>query len=113
MPRVQIPITQIVKEGTVPPAQVNADAANDHYVAGLDSRTFIEVVSSDAAPQTVTVVTPGAPGGLAIADLVVTVPAGATRYIGPLSPELFDQGDNTANIDVAVSTTLKFRGYRI
>lgn len=113
MPRVLIPVTQVTNAGVAPPAQVNSDAVNDHAIAFNDGLVMIEIVSSDAAARTVTFQTPATVGDLAIADLDVAVPAGATRLVGPLSPALFNQPDGSVNVDVAVSTTLKFRAYRV
>lgn len=45
---------------------------------------FLHVKNGDAAPHTVTVATPGTIGGLAIADLPATIPAGDERMIGPI-----------------------------
>ena len=113
MPRVSIPITQVVQEGVAPPAQTNADAANDHQLDFNDGRVLLEVVSTDAGAQSVTVVTPGQQSGLGVADLVVSVPAGATRLMGPFSPGTFNNADGTVYIDTTVSTTLKFRAYHL
>jgi hypothetical protein len=117
MPRVAIPVNEIVREGLAQPAQVTADATNDHYIAGNDGQVFIEVVSTDASPRTVTVhPSPSAQAdGLTIAPLVLTVGAGATEYFGPFKPSTFNQEQVARQIwlDPSVSTTLKFRAYKI
>ena len=114
MPRVDVPITQLTEQGVAPPAQVNADAANDHQLAYNDGRVFVEVVSSDAGAQSVTIITPGTVGGLAVADQVVAVPAGATRLFGPLPPAIYNQPDGTVSFDPSVTgATLKFRAYHL
>lgn len=114
MPRVNIPITQLTDDGVAPPAATAADATNDHQLAFNDGRVFVEVVSTDAAAQSVTIITPGTVGsGLAVADKTVAVPAGATRYVGPLAPQVYNQPDGTVQIDPSISTTLGLRAYRI
>ena len=65
-----------------------AAAASDNFTPGVD--TFLHVKNAGGSPDTVTVVTPGnAPGGLAIADSVVSVPAGSEKMIGPFPAEQF------------------------
>jgi hypothetical protein len=102
--------------GLSQPAQVNADAVNKHYLTGNDGQVVIEVVSTDAGAQTVTVqLSPAAAGGVAaVPGQAETIPAGATRILGPFAKSRFDQ--NTAgdvHFDPSVSTTLKFRAYRV
>lgn len=114
MPRVVIPVTQVLDTGVAPPAQTNGDLTNKHYIDGNDGRIMIEVVSSDAGAQSVTIETPGTVGtGLAIGDQVVAVPAGVTRMIGPFAPGIYNQGDGSIYVNPSVSTTLKFRAYRL
>lgn len=49
--------------------------------APVGPRRFLVVRNGDAAPHTVTVVTPGTVSGLAVADATVTVAAGKTSAI--------------------------------
>ena len=108
-----LPVTDVTTAGVTPPAQVNGDVTGN-ILAFNDGKVWLEVISSDAGAQTVTVVTPGAVGGsYAIADLSVAVPAGATRLIGPFPPNIFNQADGTVTITPSVNTTLKFRAYHI
>jgi len=113
MARVNVPLTPLVRTGTTPPAQVNGDTANNHQILNNDGNVFIEAVSSDAGSQNVTIETPGVVDGLAVADLVVAVPAGATRLIGPFPTSIYNQVDGSLFVDVSVSTTIKFRAYRL
>jgi hypothetical protein len=102
--------------GVSQPAQVNADAANKHYLTGNDGQVVLEVVSTDAASQTVTVqLAPGAAGGVAaVPGQAETIPAGATRILGPFAKARFDQSSaGDVHFDPSVSTTLKFRAYRV
>lgn len=99
---------------TTPPSQVNGDATNDHYFTGNDGLVFLEVVSSDAGAQTVSI--DYAPTYAPIVDIpaqVESIPAGATRLLGPFAPTAFDQNpDGDVYFDPSVSTTLKFRAYK-
>lgn len=113
MPRTSIPITKSTDAGVAQPAQTNGDLTNLMYLPYNDGRVLLEVVSSDAGAQTVTVETPGVVNGLAIADQVVSVAAGATKYLGPFPPAVYNQPDGTVNVNPSVNTTLKFRAYQI
>lgn len=110
MPRVSIPVTQCTDLGVVPPAQTNGDATNDHQLDFNDGRIVLEVVTT--AADTMTIITPGLVGGLAVADQVVALPIG-TKMVGPFSPAIYNQADGTVQIDITVSTTTKFRAYRV
>ena len=99
--------------GVTDPGLTNGDATNDHYLTGNDGLVELEVVSTDVGAQTVTVhyaATAPVPG----TPEVVSVPAGATKVLGPFSPALFNQ--NAAGdvyFDPSVSSTLDFRARRI
>ncbi len=116
MPRVIIPITEIIRAGVAPPTEVTADATNNHYFTGNDSNVFLVIVSTDAATQTVAIVPSPTftADGLTVSNLVISVPAGATRFAGPFKVTTFKQ--NTAldvYVNPSVSTTLKFRAWRL
>lgn len=97
------------------PAVTNGDATNDHYFTGNDGKVILQVVSSDAGAQTVTVKrSPFLQGGVPASDEVVSVAAGATRELGPFATSEFNQnraGD--VYFDPSVSNTLDFRAYRV
>lgn len=100
--------------GTLP-AFTNGDATNDMYFTGNDGRVILQVVSTDAGSQTVTIKrAPLFRGGMPPSDEVVTVPAGATMELGPFPNSEFKQNSaNDVYFDPSVSTTLKFRAYRL
>jgi hypothetical protein len=113
VPRVDVPITRIDETGVAPPAQVNADVANGHSVAYNDGRVWLEVSNVGASPHNVTLVTPGAVRGLAVADRVVAVPATpAVRLIGPLATAVYNQVDGTVHVDVD-HADLRLRAYTL
>lgn len=97
-----------------PPSQVDGDATNDHYFTGNDGLVTIEVVSSDAGAQTVTI--EYSPTYAPITDVpgqAESIPAGATRKLGPFAKNAFDQNsDGDVYFNPSVSTTLKFRVYK-
>lgn len=79
--------------------QMSAAGTNASYTAVSSSdttgdistgRCFLHVKNAGGSADTVTIVTPGTVGpALAIADLTVSVPNGADRFIGPLDPAIF------------------------
>ncbi len=116
MPRSEITVTTINRDGVAPGTQHDADSVANHYIANNDGHIYLEIVSSDGSTQTVTVETPIVQDDLQLEDLVISVPAGATRLAGPFAITTFNQEGDDANnvfIDPSVSTTLKFRAYRV
>lgn len=117
MARSAIAVTEIDRDGVAQGAQTTADATNDHYVTGgADGRTLLEIISTDAGAQTVEI--EAAPAftvdGLTVNPLSISVAAGATVYAGPFRTSTFKQdASNTLYVDPSVSTTLKFRAYRL
>lgn len=99
----------------VQPALTNGDATNDHYFTGNDGKVVLEVVSTDAGSQTVTIKrSPAFRVGMPLTDEVVTVAAGVTRVLGPFPKAEFDQnGAGDVYFDPSVSNTLDFRAYRV
>jgi hypothetical protein len=65
---------------------------------------FLEVDNADAAPKTVTLVTPGIYDGLTLADRAVTVPAGE-RWKIPV-PKLFAAADGQCSITYSAVTSV-------
>lgn len=80
--------TQTVVRTGLAPSYSAAAGGGDTFNPSPES--FLHVKNGSGAPITVTVVTPGATGGLAIADVSVSVPATTgDRMIGPLPGSLF------------------------
>lgn len=78
---------QVVRTGLAPSYSAAA-GGGDTFNPGPE--TFLHVKNTSGGSITVTVVTPGATGGLAIADVSVAVPATTgDRMIGPLPGSLF------------------------
>jgi hypothetical protein len=117
MPRVEIPVTTVDRDGVTQPALTNGDATNDHFITGgADGLTLVEIVSSDAGAQTVEV--PPNPSltvdGLTVGNLSIAVAAGVTVVAGPFRTNTFKQdASNTLWLNPSVSNTLDFRAYRV
>lgn len=116
MARSAITVTDIARSGTAPISQTDADATNKHYFINSDGKVYLEIVSSDAGSQTV-LVQPNpdlTADGLSVSALTITIPAGATRLAGPFRVNTFKQNASYhVYIDPSVSTTLKFRAWRL
>lgn len=116
MPRIEIPLTVIERDGTAPPAQVSSDDSDNHYVAENDGRVFLEVENEGVTSHVVEVLPSSTltADGLTIGNLQVSIPAGATRLIGPFRMTTFKQdSDGMLHVDVSVDTDLKLRAYQL
>ena len=92
MSRIAIPVTALDRTGVAPPAQTNADATNKNVFVNTGSRVALEIVSSDAGSQTVDFVLEVAQvDGVTVPPKTVTVPAGATRWVGPFPAGFYNQ----------------------
>lgn len=110
MPRVSVPVNALTTSGIAPAAEVNGDPVNNHAVAN-DGRTFVLVRNSNGAAtaRTLTIVVQGAVEGQGITPKTVSVPAAASRYLGPFNTTNFGS-ELQLNVDNA---ELKLSAYRI
>lgn len=69
-------------------------------------RTFMHVVNGSVADVDVTIVTPGTVDGLAIADRVVTVPAGENRLFQ--LPTTYKSADGLGDVTWEATTSVTF-----
>lgn len=98
MARASIPVTKLSDAGSADPAETAGDPVNGHSLPNT-GRTVLRVRNADGAvAYNLTLITPITVGGKAVADTVISIPAGATRTFGSLSPALY--GSSTP-IDVA------------
>jgi hypothetical protein len=95
-------ITQhaISRQGTFALTTVTADAVNNHAFDNSDGDVMILCQNGTASPVVLTFVTFATPDGLAVADLAVTVAAGADAIIGPFPKSLYNQADDTVYVNV-------------
>jgi len=120
MARTVIPTTNVDRFGVTQPAAVYADITNNMMVQNNDGRMFVELVNvSNASSVNVTFDVPKLfDGDLTIADVIVAVAPGGTKYAGPWKPGIFNRTavagatEESVYIDVA-STGISFRGYRL
>lgn len=74
---------------------------------------LLVVKNAAAAAIDVTAVTPKTFAGIAVADLVVTVPAGETRGIGPFDPAAFNNDDGKVAINYSAVASITRQGVRL
>lgn len=89
MARVSVATQQIVQAGLTP--AMTAASALGHIID--DGDVILMVVNGGGAPINVTLDTTATQDGLAVADRVVAVAAGATKLIGPIGARTFEQAD--------------------
>lgn len=78
-----------------------------------DGRTVLHVKNADASSHSVTVAVPGSEYGQDRADVVVAVPAGASRFIGPLVNDLADPSDGKVHVTYTATTSVTVAAIRI
>lgn len=73
----------------------------------------VVVKNAGAAAVVVTAVTPRTIGGMAVADLDVSVAAGETRMVGPLDPAVFNDADGKAAINYSTLASVTVQAVRM
>jgi hypothetical protein len=96
--RTVLTVQDIVRTG-LNPALVSGDATNNHSFDNTGHNVFLHVITTGTAAD-VTIVTPNLVDGLAIGDLVVTMPATGERIIGPFPKALYDTIDTDPDPDI-------------
>lgn len=117
MPRTNIPITTVAETGTVQPSATAGDAANDHYIEG-GTNVIVECKNTSGGSLDVTFQTVyTTPGGVALADNVISVAAGAVKLMKLSTPAVrafYQQSGDSERIYVDVtSNSWEFRVYGI
>ena len=105
-----INVTQVTRSGVTLPDQITSTGA-DLTLPSNDGNVIVEVENPTGGSLTVTFVTTATVGGQALADLSVSISSGATRWIGPLPPALYN--DAFGAVTVQAASGLKLRALRI
>lgn len=88
-------------DGTTVGSAAQAMSASDNYIIRNNGRLLLLFIKTGAGDATITIVTPGTVGGLAIAEQTFTVPATTGVVVaGPFPPGIY----NDASGDLDVST---------
>ena len=111
MPRTQITITDILRDGVAPGVVTVADAINNHYILGNDGQVFFQVINTGGA-QTIEFETPLEVDDLALSSEIVDIPAGTT-ILGNFRRKTFNQStDGTVYINPSASGSMEIRAFR-
>lgn len=119
MPRTAVPLTELAPNaGTAPPTGTTVDVANGHEITlDTDERLLLDVNNTATGARNVTIKKGTAEhatlAGMAGADLVVTVPAGARRLIPVRESARFAQPGQKLWIDYATGTTGQITAYKL
>ncbi len=109
MARTVLTLQQISRTG-LDVTYAAGDQANGHSFDNTGQNVFLHVKNTNAATRDVTITTPNSVDGLAIGNLVVTVPATpGDTMIGPFPAALYDtiDTDPTPDIDPAIFVDLE------
>lgn len=87
MPRDQLTVQQIGRNSALTPLTSAVSSANGSYFV-CTGKEFLHVVNNSGGSLDVTIITDSLfDGNLTISDLVVTIPNGQERFIGPFTPQ--------------------------
>lgn len=102
MPRTVRTAQTIVRTG-LEPVYSAVDAANGEYFDNIAQDKFLHVQNGAGAPINVTVVRKNTTlDGVTVPNLIVVVPAGEDRMIGPFPNSLYGQPDPDSGVDPAI-----------
>lgn len=106
MARTTVTIQTLVNSGITP--SYNAATVTDGDAFTNDGNTFIHVLNA-GAEKTLTIQTPVTVGGIAVAEVTVTIPATTgTKLIGPFETTIFNQSDGRVYLDWSAVTGVTF-----
>lgn len=92
MARVSLARQQLSDAGVVP---VYSPAVAEGHAVENDGRIVLHIFNTREDPVTVTIQTAYVRAGLKLADRVVEIPAQRAAFIGPFSPDVYNQSDGT------------------
>jgi hypothetical protein len=87
------------------PAFSAGDSANGHSFVN-DGHQMLYVKNGGGSSINVTISTTGKLAGLSLAALVIAVPNGQERMIGPFDPTVFNQADGNVYADLSGATSV-------
>ena len=106
MARTDLTVLQVIQAGLNPAYTAANSVANGGNMFPNTGDAFLHVKNGSGSSINVTVDIPGLVAGMAISDLVVAVPAGGERMIGPFDPTWCNQSDGKVYVDFSAVTTV-------
>lgn len=115
MARTILPIVEIIRAGVTQAVASFADITNGHQIMGNTGREFVELVNvSNAGSVNATFdVAAVYDGDLTVADIIVAIAPGGTKYVGPFKRGVFNQGASESVFFDVGSTGVSLRGYKL
>lgn len=114
MARQALTVQRVVPTGVVP--STTAGHTDGHKFPN-NGRQWVEVTNGGVGSINVTAQTPATQSGLAVAEQVVAVAAGATKRIGPFDKATYNQvggtDDGQVYIDLSGTTSVTIAGWTI
>jgi hypothetical protein len=104
-------VQQISRDGIVPSYDAG-DAVNGHEFAN-NGKTFLHVKNGGGSSINVTIPTPGSVDGLAVAERIVAVAAGAEKMMGPFPTATYNQAGGLVYVDLSDATSVTLDAFRI
>lgn len=112
MSNVAVTVDQIVPGGVKP--TVNSSlSVSDNYQLQNDGKMFLHIDNGGGGASVVTIVSQKVDAGLALADRIVSVPAGEERMIGPFPPAIFNDANGLVNVTFDVITSVALSGLHL
>lgn len=116
MARLELPVTDITRTLTTPPALFTATGSDGFYFENLGSDVFLEVISTTTGQQFTVLTGKVIEDEWSLSDDLVSVSAANTTYkIGSYPSNIYNQpdGSNQVWVDHSVSAVLQFRAWRL
>lgn len=84
MARANVPLTQVVRGGVTPPAEITGDPVNNHQMVN-DGKGLLLVRNSNSGStaRTISFHINGTVDGQAVSNRTVAIPHGESRWCGP------------------------------
>ena len=100
MARTTLSVQNIVRASLTP--SYTAAETDGHAFDNTGERVFLHVKNASGVSVDLTVVTPNSVDGCAIADKIVSIPAGDNYMVGPFPKGLYEQVDTTLSLARAI-----------
>lgn len=103
-------VTQITRSGVLE-SLTAASSTGDSFPN--DGNTFLVVKNGGASAITVTIATPAKVWGIDIAELSISVGAGATMFIGPFPEPVFNDANGRVNVSYSAVTSVSVGAFAL
>jgi hypothetical protein len=99
--------------GVLPTVISGMSSADTQLIPNKNGDVLLRVINGGAEATTVTIVTPGDVDGNAVADKDITVANGATKLIGPFSPDTYNDKKGRLQVKLSKVTSVTMEVTRV